>query len=105
VLDFIKHQLASAPHYNPNLLFDLIAQHSPTITLQHLRNYLHDKLAVNERELYEIFERFDWTRQGCISREDFLNELSPFSAPAPPSNSKSPTLSAEIEGHFISLVV
>jgi hypothetical protein len=33
-----------------------------------MRTYLADKIAVNNRELYEIFERFDWSRQGFISK-------------------------------------
>lgn len=52
LLDFIKHQLSSSPNYSPHLLFDLISQRSEAITLQQLRDYLNDKLAVNERELY-----------------------------------------------------
>lgn len=44
-----------------------------------MKAFLEDKVAVNERELYEIFERFDWTRQGFISRDDFEAEIFPFS--------------------------
>jgi hypothetical protein len=52
VLDFIKHQLASSNNYQPTLLFELISQRSESISIQQMRNYLVDKLAVNERELY-----------------------------------------------------
>ena len=37
-----------------------------------MRKYLADKISLNNREIYEIFERFDWSRQGYISKHDFL---------------------------------
>jgi Ca2+-binding EF-hand superfamily protein len=40
-----------------------------------MRTYLEDKVNTTDREIYEIFERFDWSRQGFISREDFMNEI------------------------------
>jgi Ca2+-binding EF-hand superfamily protein len=38
-----------------------------------MRVYLADKIAINTREIYEIFEKFDWSRQGFISKDDFLH--------------------------------
>lgn len=105
LLDFIKKKLAESNNYNPNLLFDLISQRGEQITIQQLRNYLDDKVAVNQREIYEIFERFDWTRQGTISRQDFLNEITPFGESHKGGNAKNGSLTAEIQGHFISLIV
>ena len=40
-----------------------------------MKEYLKERMAVNERELYEIFEKFDHKRQGRIDREDFCREL------------------------------
>lgn len=42
------------------------------ITIPQLRDYLITRIACNERELYDIFERFDWSRQGSISLDDFI---------------------------------
>jgi Ca2+-binding EF-hand superfamily protein len=70
-----------------------------------MRAYLEDNVACNERELYEVFERFDWTRQGAISRSDFLNEITPFGKSGPGGVTSGGTITSEIEGHFISLIV
>lgn len=40
-----------------------------------MKEYLNERMAINERELYEIFEKFDHKRQGRIDREDFCREL------------------------------
>lgn len=34
-------------------------------------------MTCNERELYEIFEKTDLSRQGFVSRDDFCRELTP----------------------------
>jgi Ca2+-binding EF-hand superfamily protein len=98
-------QLVQSPSYNPNLLFDLISGRTEEISLQQMRDYMGDKVACNERELFEIFERFDWSRQGSISRHDFLNELVPFGRQVQSLNQSGGSLTAEIEGHFISLLI
>ncbi len=55
LIDFIKFQLVQSPSFNPNLLFDLVSAREEQISLQQLRDYMLDKVACNERELYEIF--------------------------------------------------
>jgi len=69
----LKIELTQNSTYNPNLLFDLISERTETINLNQMRFFLSDKVECSERELYEIFEKFDWSRQGFISRIDFLN--------------------------------
>jgi hypothetical protein len=78
VTDFIKQQLSASPNFHPGALFQHVSGGAEQITLQRMRYYLDDRVAANEREIYEIFERFDWSRQGFISRTDFLNEIAPF---------------------------
>lgn len=52
VLDFIKQQLASSPNFHPRLLFEQVSAGADTITVQRMRDYLEDRVAANERELY-----------------------------------------------------
>ncbi len=42
-----------------------------------MKEFLKDKIMCNDRELYEVFERFDWKRNGRISQNDFVKELMP----------------------------
>jgi len=44
LLDFIKVQLVHSSNYNPDLLFDLIAQTSSSISPPQMRAYLVDKV-------------------------------------------------------------
>lgn len=81
--------------FNPYHLFDLISARSDQISPDQLRAYLNNRVAYNERELYELFEKFDWSRQGFISREDFVREITPLGKPLPASSS-SGTVSAEV---------
>lgn len=55
LLDFLKLQLVQSNRYNPLLLFNLLSGSADTISLEQIRAYLQDKIACNERELYEIF--------------------------------------------------
>ncbi len=59
-------------HYNPSLLFDLISGDLDRIQISRLREYLTDKISCNERELYDLFEKFDISRLGYIVRNDFI---------------------------------
>ena len=99
----MKKQMARCLGYNPSLIFDLISARDDHISIQQLRGYLQDRVACNERELYELFERLDWSRSGRISRDDFIREMTPFGEPSP-SHNNSGTVTAEIEGHFLSLM-
>ena len=68
LLDYIKQQLTDSRGFDAGRLFDLLALNGNAITIDSMRQFLGGRVACNERELYEIFERFDWSRQGAISR-------------------------------------
>lgn len=53
--------------YNPTQLFSLISLGERIIEISRMRDYLNDKITCNERELYELFEKFDISRNGFIS--------------------------------------
>ena len=55
----------------------MISLNQGHIQISRFREYLSDKLTCNERELYEIFEKVDLSRQGYINRDDFCRELTP----------------------------
>lgn len=57
------------------LIFNRIAKDDEAISIVAMKEYLKERMAINERELYEIFEKFDHKRQGRIDREDFCREL------------------------------
>lgn len=82
----IKIRLNRCLGYNPTLLFDHISGQTDSISISAMRSYLADHVACNERELYEVFERMDWTRNGSISSNDFIRELTPFREAAPPAS-------------------
>lgn len=63
--------------YNPALLFNLISLGDGRIEISRMRDYLNDKITCNERELYDLFEKFDISRHGFISERDFIREITP----------------------------
>ena len=79
--------------YNPYLLFELLSARESQISIIQLRAYLADRVACNERELYELFEKIDWSRGGQISRDDFIREITPFGEPCP-TDARSGTVTA-----------
>ena len=40
-----------------------------------MRKYIDGKIACNDREIYDLFERFDHNRSGVISSVDFKHEI------------------------------
>lgn len=76
-VDLLKVELNAAKGYSAEALFSQISQGSSQISIDQLTQYLERKFNVNQRQVYTLFERFDGNRDGCISREDFLRELSP----------------------------
>jgi hypothetical protein len=46
--------------------------------------------------LYEVFEKFDWSRNGFVSREDFVREISPFGQPPISFSNKKGALNTQI---------
>lgn len=50
---------------------------SGPITIAAMRQYLAERTSCNERELYEIFEKFDHQRLGVICEHDFVAEVTP----------------------------
>lgn len=98
--------------YNPYLLFQHIVKFGEpesddlgafAIEIKKFREYLADKVTCNDRELYELFEKFDKERQGYISSEDFVQEITPFKQPVIPPNRQG-KVTAEIEGYFLALI-
>ena len=55
VFDFIKTQLTSSPNYSPRVLFQHVSGGEGNISIQRMREYLEDRAAANDREIYEIF--------------------------------------------------
>jgi Ca2+-binding EF-hand superfamily protein len=69
-----------------------------------MKDYLLNRVACNPRELYELFEKLDISRNGTISREDFLREITPIDDQVrEPGGDEG--VSAEAEGHFLSLII
>lgn len=58
-------------------MFQKIAKEDDAITIKNMEEFLKGKIAFNERDLYEIFEKFDHKRRGWIDKEDFCLELLP----------------------------
>lgn len=83
----------------------MLAIGGEVITISQMRMYMLERMGFNERELYDIFERFDWERQGTISRRDFLREMTPFNYRDGQLDLIGGSLNAEIEGLFISLLI
>ncbi len=77
-------------------MFDRVAGNNDRIEIRALREYLQDRVACNERELYELFERLDWSRIGAISLEDFVRELTPLGERPEIPNRTNGTLTPEI---------
>lgn len=74
----IKQRLASVPGFRPETLFSKIAESDSRLTIAKLQKYVEQSMPVTELELHELFCRFDWSRNGRISKEDFCRELRPY---------------------------
>jgi DNA gyrase/topoisomerase IV subunit A len=74
-LQALRKELSSIKKYHPLCIFQKIAGRKEQITIRMMNDYLKDRVACNEREVYEIFEKFDHQRLGVIERADFCREV------------------------------
>jgi hypothetical protein len=71
----VKGDLISLPSYKLRLLFEAVSGKSQSISIKSLKKFLEGKLACNDRELYDVFERIDHRRCGLIFIEDMRREI------------------------------
>lgn len=58
-------------------VFKSIAGSNDTITIKLMTQFVEGKISCNEKDIYEIFEKFDHKRRGYIDKQDFCRELHP----------------------------
>lgn len=68
-----------------------------------MTEYARSKGGFTDRDVYELFEKFDWRRAGVIAKQDFLAEITPFKGKLKPSAANL-KLSGDCEGIFVALL-
>lgn len=71
----LKRELAHSKGFRTDGLFRIVAGKEGYISIESMKAFVREKIACNDREVYELFEKFDHRRCGVITAKDFGEEV------------------------------